>query len=134
MTTTYTFDESLYSDLHKDVYGFRPSAASFEFWNSMSDAKKQAEWDLLLERLSDELDQDRMDLADHMCEIDHMIMDTIEHGARDPQEAMRWLTQVFWEEISHFGISYWTYEMFGSCDFGLIQYAAKMMNRPDLAR
>ena len=45
MTTEYTYSDQLYSDFHKDVYGFRPSRdASFY---TASPKIKQAMWDEL---------------------------------------------------------------------------------------
>lgn len=47
--TAYTFSDEVYSDLHKDAYGFRPSAASYASWNAMSDDEKQEEWERLVD-------------------------------------------------------------------------------------
>jgi len=46
MTTTYTFDENLYSDFHKDTYGFRPSQHD-KFYTTESSNIKQVIWDQL---------------------------------------------------------------------------------------
>ena len=46
MTTTYTFDENLYSDFHKDTYGFRPSQDD-KFYTTKSPNIKQVMWDQL---------------------------------------------------------------------------------------
>ncbi len=46
MTTTYTFDENLYSDFHKDVYGSRPSQHD-KFYTTESSNIKQVIWDQL---------------------------------------------------------------------------------------
>ena len=48
--TTFTYDEDLFSDLHKDTYGFRPRTHRFyeappeekqEIWNSTCEALEQ---------------------------------------------------------------------------------------------
>ena len=44
---TYTFDDSLISDLHKDAYGYRPSSAYWLNWQTLSADDKQAEWEYL---------------------------------------------------------------------------------------
>ena len=44
---TYTYDEDCYSDLYKDVYGFRPRGAVWEHWKNMTPAEKQVQWDYL---------------------------------------------------------------------------------------
>ena len=57
METTYTFDEQIVSDLHKDAYGFRPSAAFYSEWSNSTDDGKQAIWDNLLAALSREIER-----------------------------------------------------------------------------
>lgn len=41
----HTFDENTVSDLHKDTYGFRPSATWWTQWKVMSNDDKQIEWE-----------------------------------------------------------------------------------------
>lgn len=48
MAKVYTFDEATVSDLHKDVYGHRPSVGFWGNWNLLSDDDKQKEWDSLI--------------------------------------------------------------------------------------
>lgn len=43
----YTFDEMTVSDLHKDAYGFRPSAGWWAQWKSQNADDKQADWDYM---------------------------------------------------------------------------------------
>jgi len=45
--TTYTYDDSIVSDLHKDATGRRPSEGWWAEWKAMSPADKQAEWEWL---------------------------------------------------------------------------------------
>lgn len=40
------------SDLHKDVYGYRPSLDWWSAWHNSSDALKQKTWDHMVSRLS----------------------------------------------------------------------------------
>ena len=56
-TQQYTFDESIVSDLHKDAYGFRPSAAFYAEWSNSTDDGKQEIWDNLISALTDTLDR-----------------------------------------------------------------------------
>jgi hypothetical protein len=42
---TYTYDDALISDLHKDAFGYRPRAVYFADWRDMTPGQKQAEWD-----------------------------------------------------------------------------------------
>lgn len=50
----HTFDESIVSDLHKDAYGFRPSATWWAQWKVMSNDDKQVEWEHLCKVLDEE--------------------------------------------------------------------------------
>ena len=44
----YTFSDELYSDLHKDAFGFRPYNAN---WIYLTDDEKQADWDYMCNRV-----------------------------------------------------------------------------------
>lgn len=45
---TYTFDENIISDLHKDAFGFRPTEAWWRSWEYQDDDGKQSVWDYLI--------------------------------------------------------------------------------------
>ena len=47
--TTYTYEDYLYSDFHKDSLGFRPSKEMRDAWDAMTPDEKQNEWDRLAE-------------------------------------------------------------------------------------
>ena len=49
---TYTFDENLISDLHKDAYGFRPDASFWSAFAAFNPEQKQALWDSLITDLN----------------------------------------------------------------------------------
>lgn len=55
---TYTFDDSIVSDLHKDAYGYRPSNSYWKSWNEMNPSEKQAEWDHLCKVMDEEMARD----------------------------------------------------------------------------
>ena len=52
----YTFEDNLFSDLHKDAYGFRPRHATTEQWNSVKWLQEQLDF---LENTQDPLDNSR---------------------------------------------------------------------------
>lgn len=61
--TDFTFDENLFSDFHKEVYGFRPRG--HEFYTA-SDERKQVLWDILMrdheiemERYYEEMEEEK---------------------------------------------------------------------------
>jgi hypothetical protein len=43
----FTYSEELYSDLHKDAYGFRPRGESYANWFKMTPEQKQRDWDYM---------------------------------------------------------------------------------------
>jgi hypothetical protein len=45
---TYTFDENLISDLHKDAYGFRPDVSFWATFAAFNPDQKQALWDSMI--------------------------------------------------------------------------------------
>jgi hypothetical protein len=66
-----TYDESIISDLHKDVYGFRPRQDWWANWKAISEDAKQAIWDYLCDEcdaqivaLCDECDAQIVALCD----------------------------------------------------------------------
>ena len=48
----YSYSDDAFSDLHKDVYGFRPRGMIMDNWNSMAPAEKGARWDGLCNELA----------------------------------------------------------------------------------
>tara|TARA_B100000780_G_scaffold272135_1_gene233930 strand:- start:38 stop:208 length:171 start_codon:yes stop_codon:yes gene_type:complete len=48
------YDDNLFSDFHKEVYGFRPRGVIMDNWNSMAPAEKQVRWDQLCEEMHEE--------------------------------------------------------------------------------
>jgi|TARA_R110000764_G_scaffold162662_3_gene249981 hypothetical protein len=47
------YDDNLFSDLHKEVYGFRPRGVIMDNWNSMAPTEKQVRWDQLCEEMEE---------------------------------------------------------------------------------
>lgn len=60
MTTTYTYDEMLVSDLHKDAYGHRPRESFWFLWKMADEAGKQVIWERLLRDLDHALEEQRI--------------------------------------------------------------------------
>ena len=47
----FTYSDELYSDLFKDVNGFRPRGQLWEQWCNKTPTQKQKEWDALIDQL-----------------------------------------------------------------------------------
>ena len=87
---TYTYDENVFSDLHKDAYGFRPRG--HEFYDATPE-RKQEIWDyfctIVEENIAAEREQADRALRDFEQEVENMI----DLGAGDRTTALRWMTQ-----------------------------------------
>jgi hypothetical protein len=81
--------QCVYSDLHKDTYGFRPRNSTDEQWNSAEWLKQEIAW------LDKEFD--RVAAAEKEAELrniaafENTLQASIECGAGDRATALRWL-------------------------------------------
>jgi hypothetical protein len=58
---TYTFDSQIVSDLHKDAFGFRPTAEFWDMWNNgLSDEGRQAEWDYMIKEMNASIEEEKL--------------------------------------------------------------------------
>lgn len=90
---TYTYDEDIVSDLHKDAYGFRPSPGWWELWNDATDGMKQTIWDALLCSLDQAMDEEKAAYDAAKSEYEVRLAEYISIGAKDRATAIRWLVQ-----------------------------------------
>ncbi len=74
----YTFDDNCISDLHKDIYGFRPNSVFFKEWQDMSDIEKQAEWDRLCRLLELTIQEDKLRDARAIVRFEETITDLMQ--------------------------------------------------------
>ena len=104
----YTYTTELFSDLHKDVYGYRPRGAAMEDWNSRTPRQKNELFNALCDEL-EEVTRDEKRQADrNLFEFTGLIMDMIELGAKDRETALRWMTQDH-EFHSEQDVSHWVW-------------------------
>ena len=89
--TNSTYDLDAVSDLHKDAYGFRPSASFYFEWDNSSETEKQATWDRLIEALNYEIENEKRREAAAIEAFEARVADTIRLGASDRATAIRWL-------------------------------------------
>lgn len=87
---TYTFDENTFSDLFKEVHGFRPR--NHEFYNA-ADNRKQELWDDLLVDLDYAVNEEKMQKDAAVKAFAARIKDTILLGAADEETAIRWILE-----------------------------------------
>jgi len=85
----------LYSDLHKDVYGFRPRG----YWSpSATEADIAAEIESLGKQLEVVMDEEAQRQAENAVRAERRIAETIAMGAGDRENAIRWLREA---EMAH---------------------------------
>lgn len=90
---SYTFDENIVSDLHKDAYGFRPSSYFWDNWKNSTDDQKQVIWDDLLRELDAEMERERNAQLQAVAAFETMVQRNLEHGAQSREDAIRWVVQ-----------------------------------------
>ena len=49
----FTYDDNTFSDLHKEVHGWRPSNSLMVEWNERTPRQKQELWNALCDQLED---------------------------------------------------------------------------------
>lgn len=86
----YTYDEQIFSDLYKDVYGFRPRSHRFYDDNATPD-QKQAIWDDLLE----DLDRENREYEERrnraITDFEALVGRTMQDNEINRAAAIRWL-------------------------------------------
>ena len=89
----YTYSDELYSDFHKDVYGFRPRGGGVHNWDNLTPAEKELAWTSMNTTM--ELHHQEEELRkDHDIRVfQKIIKSTINNGAKDFETALRWLME-----------------------------------------
>jgi hypothetical protein len=116
----YTFDDCIFSDLYKEVYGVRPRHHEY---NDATDARKQEIWEDLIVLHEAEIIESAKQELDAQRQFELRVAEVQEMGAGDRATAIRWILDA--EGISafdamyggdsvcyHFGMSYMFKEMF----------------------
>ena len=88
--TAYTYDENIFSDFHKDAYGFRPR--NHEFYTA-TPARKQEIWDSVGRAFDIRQEEEAEEEARALREFISSLESIIEAGAGDRTTALRWLTE-----------------------------------------
>ena len=99
----YTFDDNTFSDLHKEVYGFRPRGHHYDI---ASNDEKQKIWDELCEELEANNLVEQEQTIKAVARFEARIADVIELGAGNRINALRWMSQqeTFYhsQDVEHF--------------------------------
>ena len=86
----FTYSEDLFSDFHKDTYGFRPRG--HEFFNA-SPERKQEIWEAMDRDFVAAQEQEKLREKEDLAQFYRDIEMHIAFGARNRTDALRWMTQ-----------------------------------------
>jgi len=96
----------IFSDLHKDVYGFRPSAIFMKNLERFSDEERDELFNSLCEQLEDNMKHEKIAEEKAVAEFKERIEQAQVWGARDYFDALRWITgcETFYhiQDVEHF--------------------------------
>jgi hypothetical protein len=108
---SYTFDENIVSDLHKDARGFRPSQTWWSVWNQVSDDAKQDIWDALCVELSETMDREHQAQARAALALTERLEQMYALGAKTEVQALKWIMEAeeFDDSDLRYGASYFCY-------------------------
>jgi len=87
----YTYSDELYSDLHKDAYGCRPSIGERLYWQTLSADEKQKEWDFLIGMMNARILHQREMELEAIAEYEQQIARNLDLGADSREDAIRWI-------------------------------------------
>ena len=100
----FTYSEELFSDFHKDIYGFRPSGYD-EFYDATPE-RKQAIWDQMEQNFLQEMVREEKAKAEALERFNALLEKFMTYGAADRTTALRWMTEPsrFYEvqDVEHF--------------------------------
>ena len=111
---TYTFDENIVSDLHKEAYGFRPREGLWNMWAAFNADQKQATWDSLIADLDDAIEQQEQQEAQALVNFRKLLKTTMATCNVDWKNALRILMEAdteFTKDSQEFDYFLWTYDL-----------------------
>ena len=100
------FDYDIFSDLHKDVHGFRPSAIFMKNVKRFSDQERDDLWEALCIQLEENTKAEKAQEEADVAKFEARIQDVIELGAGNRFNALLWIigTETFYhiQDVEHF--------------------------------
>jgi len=99
----FTYDENIFSDMHKDAYGFRPRG--HEFYDATPE-RKQEIWDMVADDVQFEIECEAREKVVALERFNALLEKFMTYGAADRTTALRWMTETyrFYEvqDVEHF--------------------------------
>lgn len=99
--TTYTYDEQLLSDLHKNAFGFRPTPAFYEDWKRSNEEGRQAIWDFICVESRRAVEREQEEIKLSVENFESSIQKLIEAGAKNRSEAISWIIKSLGDEEAY---------------------------------
>ena len=102
----FTYSNDIISDLHKDVYGYRPREAFWADWDNCTPAEKQKTWDEYCNALEANAIQEAVQEAADVAKFEDRVQDVIAIGAGNRTTALEWIVgqETFYhiQDVEHF--------------------------------
>ena len=102
----FTYSDDVISDLHKDVYGYRPREAFWADWDNCTPAEKQKTWDEYCNALEANAIQEAVQEAADVAKFEDRVQDVIAIGAGNRTTALKWIVEqeTFYhsQDVEHF--------------------------------
>lgn len=102
----YTYSDDCFSDLYKDVNGFRPRGIILDEWHERTPRQKQELWNALCDELEENTKREKALELIAVDEFKERINQAQIWGAHDYWDALRWITgsETFYhiQDVEHF--------------------------------
>ena len=79
----FTYSDDTFSDLHKDVYGFRPRGGLWDQWHNRTPRQKQELWNALCDELEENTKAEKAEEVRAIDKFESRVQDVIGLGARN---------------------------------------------------
>ena len=100
----YTYDDNLFSDLYKEVHGFRPSSDLRTEWNARTPRQKQELWNALCDEHEEVIKREKAEKARAALALTERLELMYQLGAKTEVQALKWIMEA--EEFSDIDLQY----------------------------
>ena len=100
----YTYDDNLFSDLYKEVHGFRPSSDLRTEWNARTPRQKQELWNALCDEHEEVIKREKVEKARAALALTERLETMYQLGAKTEVQALKWIMEA--EEFSDIDLQY----------------------------
>lgn len=98
---SFTYDDNIISDLHKDAHGFRPAQRFFYDWAEYTPAEKQEVWDSLVSTMEYNQKEEARIEADNLAEFRKTLATQMKFCNCDWKTALGYLADAEGEDIDN---------------------------------